>query len=176
MQSNHGYPFPLVTRPRVPRDRSGAPRYLARRWREADDREQCVSDAAAVLNALETASARGSLVWVEPRRATSSAGVTASGDVVLTRLGRSLAAQYPRPSELSLCPDGALCELLRAKDLYSEVTASKPVAQTYEPERLRVTRGGLQPRDARCLVGPAAAGFLDSPDRIIAKSDDELCA
>lgn len=123
MQSNHGYPSPLVTRPRVPRGRSGAPRYLARRWREADDREQCVSDAAAVLNALESARARGSLVWVEPRRATSSAGVTASGDAVFTRLGRFLAAQYPRPSEPS-CPDGTLCELFRAKDLYSEVTAS----------------------------------------------------
>lgn len=74
MRSTHGYPFPMVTRPRVPRDRAGAPRYLARRWREADDREQCVSDAAATLNALESARARGSLVWVEPRRASSGAG------------------------------------------------------------------------------------------------------
>eukprot|EP00972_Heterocapsa_arctica_P105632 15562629-Heterocapsa_arctica.AAC.1 len=70
------YPFPLVRRPGVRRDRRGLPRYLARRLLEAERHEGLLVEALASLNALESSRASGKMQCVEPRQATTDDEVT----------------------------------------------------------------------------------------------------
>ena len=54
----------------------------------------------------------------------------------------TLADCLPAPSRLELCPDGALCALLRSRDVY-DVEQSLAVAP-YAPEKLKVLLGKIE--------------------------------
>ena len=85
------------------------------RWRRAPLHASLVSDGVAALNALEAWSARG----VGSAGRSSPNGLPRTGpstqSAVLNFLGRALV--FPQPNEHDLRLDGALCELLRSKDL-----------------------------------------------------------
>ena len=107
-------------------------------------------DAAAALNALASARARGLPKPVWPSRMPRGRELSKAQLSTWRRLGAVASATAPRPLEYDLCPSGALPELLKAKDLYD---TDVPVAvAAYDPERVSVTSKRLEPKDARLLV------------------------
>lgn len=114
----HGSPFPLAFRYAGPPDRGGGPRYLARRRRRHATAEVLVEGGVSALNALEKARGDGVLLLEAPRRVEAVEELSLVQDLVLRNLGRAATACLPQPQERDLCPDGALYELLRAKDVY----------------------------------------------------------
>ena len=85
--------------------------------------------------------------------------------------GASGGEAFSETREHLLRPGGALCELLKTKDVYDVM---HPTTQLpYDRAKLRVVRGGLAPKPAADLVGPTAAEFLRDPGRHIIKSDAE---
>ena len=174
MDDSHGSPFPLLLRPSFKEDRGGVPmpRHAKRRLNERARDEGILEAAVVSLNALNVAGGSGEL-WPEPpRRAKTEGEITATREAVLNNLGRAHALCKPQPAERDLCPDGALCELLKTKDLYEGESIS--TTASYEPDKLRVLKGGIKPKDAKELVGGAAAKFLLEPDRYIVLPDAEL--
>ena len=170
--SRHGCPFPLELRA-VPENRR-VPRYLARRLRKRASKEELVSDAVRSLNALYFARASGVLSVEEPRHASFDRKVSATNDLVLNSLGRCVSMHWPRPSEFDVSPDGALCELLKSRDIYD--TEPDTTTRPYESGKVRVLAGKLHPKDAKDLVGSYARRFLEDPRRYIFKSDSEINA
>lgn len=167
-----GYPFPLVLRPPHEEDRRCLPRYQAQRRARGDVVEDLLSEAIVSLNAMESSRAGTRLPLAAATRAATSSEVGPSRDAVLNRLGRAAARHLPRPRKHLLCPDGALCELLKTKDVYDVM---HPTTQLpYDRTKLRVVRGGLAPKPAADLVDPSAAEFLRDPGRHIIKPDAEL--
>ena len=173
MASSHGSPFPLLLRPSLEVERKGVlPRYIRRRRKEHALAEQIVEGALASLNALNDAGGGGEL-WPEPpRRATTSGEITAAREAVLCNVGRAHALCLPRPAESVAYPEGALCELLRTRDLYEGEAV--PTTATFDPDKLRVLKGGIQPKDAKELVGGTAAKFLEEPERYIVLPECDL--
>ena len=167
----HGAPFPLVLRASAD-DRRGAPRYLARRHRRHAAAEELVAGGVAALNALVTARGNGLLVLEEPRRVQSEDQLSVSQDAVLRNLGRAASACLPVPCEREMFEDGALCELLRAKDVY-DLGQDTSVAP-YDKDKLAVLRGATRPLDAKHLVGEKARQYLEYPDRLIVLPPDQL--
>ena len=163
--SGHGFPFPLslLEPPAAGMGDRSVPRYLARRLRRAARLDGLLSEAAGSLNALAAARAGGRLDPQPPRRAPLSATPSTTRACV-SHLAHSIGRHLPAPAEEAICPDGALCELLRTPDLYAVGTAGPA---PYVADRLRVTRGELRPQDARLLVGEDARVFLDDPLKYI---------
>eukprot|EP00972_Heterocapsa_arctica_P077050 11362861-Heterocapsa_arctica.AAC.1 len=58
---------------------------------------------------------------VVPRQATTADEITPTQDSVLRRLGRA-----PQPLERDLHPDGALCALLKVRDMYATLESGTP--------------------------------------------------
>ena len=58
-------------------------------------------------------------------------------------------------------PDGALCELLLAHDIYD--ADQSVAAASYGAGQLKVLCGTSTPKYAKHLVGPTAWGFLEAP-------------
>eukprot|EP00972_Heterocapsa_arctica_P021989 3233962-Heterocapsa_arctica.AAC.1 len=54
---------------------------------------------------------------IEPRQATTADEVTPTQNSVLRRLGRALGDALPQPLEQDLHSDGALCALLKVRDM-----------------------------------------------------------
>ena len=163
--SGHGFPFPLslLEPPAVGKGDRAVPRYFARRQRRAASLDGLLSEAAGSLNAFAAARAGGRLDPQPPRRATPNATPSTTRACV-SHLAHSISRRLPAPKEEAICPDGALCELLRTLHFYAVGTAGPA---PYVADRLRVTRGELRVQDARLLVGEDARVFLDDPLKYI---------
>ena len=136
---SHGFQFPLLLRPGQSGDERGVPRYLARRRRRQARSETMVSHAVCWLNALASARGNGRLQLEAPCRAESEAEISQTRNLVLCYIGRACKTVPLHSDACEATPDGALCELLRAKDLY-DVDVDSSVA-AFDPAKLRVLRG-----------------------------------
>ena len=165
--ASHGSPFPLLLRPANNSERKELPRYLKRRLGRRDCVEFLIADAVSALNALHGARANMPLDPQQARRAKTDSELGAVRSSCLNVIGRCASLALPRPVERSLFQDGALCELLRAKDMYDpDVHAG---SAPYDASRLKVLRGGSVPKDAQALVGDRARIFLEDPDKYIVR-------
>jgi len=63
------------------------------------------------------------------------------------------------PPPPGLTPAGAMTEITASRDLYGDTPAH---LAAYEPSKLRVTKGDVQPKDARTLLPAAAAAMLQN--------------
>ena len=104
--------FPLRVATQATRDRRGAPRYLARRLRAADDRDSLSEDAVRSLNSLAEARGNGRFAR-RPVCRIEKDKLTEGEQLALSRVGGALRGSLPRPAERDICSDGALCELLK---------------------------------------------------------------
>jgi hypothetical protein len=93
-----------------------------------------------------------------------------SGDAVLCKLGRAIQANLPQPAEADAKPEGALCELLLCRDVYSLDVES--ITAPYDADKLRVRKGDL----ARELFGEDPRRFLDSPDELFVLPLEDFAA
>ena len=93
-------------------------RCLAKRLRAARESEALVANAVRALNALAEARGDGGLQLVPPSRAEPDACLSAAQSSALNNIGRAVKACLSVPKPAELFPDGALCELLRSRDVY----------------------------------------------------------
>ena len=78
----------------------------------------------------------------------------------------------PCLSEPVSTPSAALKDLLHSDDLYM-VSAGAALAP-YNPLKLRVTRGDLQPKEIESLVSDDARRMIAAPHEYILKSSEDL--
>ena len=89
--------FPLRVATQATRDRRGAPRYLARRLRVADDRDSPSHDAVRSVNSLAEARGNGRFARWPVRR--NGKYKLAEGELLaLSRVGGALRGSLPRPT------------------------------------------------------------------------------
>ena len=130
--------FPLRVATQATRDRRGAPRYLARRLRAADDRDSLFEDAVRSLNSLAEARGNGRFArW--PVRRIGKDKLTEGELLALSRVGGALRGSLPRPAERDICADGAFCELLKCRNFHD--TDQSVSAAEYDPSQVRVLVG-----------------------------------
>ena len=169
---SHGFPFPLLLRPGQSGDDRGVPRYLVRRRRRQARSESMVSDAVCALNALASARGNGRLQLEAPRRAKSEAEISQTRDLVLCHIGRACKTVLSHSDACEATPDGALCELLRAKDL-DDIDVDSSVA-AYDPSKLKVLRGETRPKLASGLVGERGRYYLEHAHTLIERPAEEI--
>ena len=131
--------FPLRLRGWQTPTGCGGRRYLARRRRLWESSEWLVARSVRALNGLAANRGDGSLAFAEPQAAQPDAPLSAAEHSALNNIGRAVKACLPVPDRTTEYPDGALCELLRCRDLYdsSESLAVMPD----DPAKLEVVRG-----------------------------------
>ena len=82
--------------------------------------------------------------------------------VILDSIVRRVGAAGPQPSGLD--EDTALRELLACRDLYSQEPKNLTL---YDPDKLKVLRGRVTPKDARRLLPPGTATMLHNFEEFI---------
>ena len=165
--------FPLRLRCLQGAGKDDPRRYIARRLRAREQSEVYLARAVRALNALADARGDGVLRLSAPSYAVPGDPLSAAQSTALGNLSRSIRACLPAPARSDLCADGALCALLRSRDIY-DVEQSCAV-QPYDPDKLKVLRGQTVPKDARALVGDTAGEFLlHSATRIERAADDPV--
>ena len=122
------------------------------------------------LNSLAAARAGVRLSVGATPHIVDTSQLTASQSSVVRWLGTS-AGPYLTPPE-DLQREEALEELLHCKDLYEVGDAS--MREPYDADRLRVTKGDLQPREISTVCGEDALPYILSPGRFIVKGSEEL--
>ena len=87
----------------------------------------------------------------DPAVSCSGVPLSAAEHSVLNNIGRAAKACLPAPDCAAEYPDGALCELLKSRDIY-DVDSVAPAA-AYDPSRVKILRGETRPKLARGLFG-----------------------
>ena len=130
--------------------------------------------AVRALNALAVGRGDGVVHLVAPSYAVPGDPLSAAQSSALDNIGRAVKACLPAPSCSELYPDGALCELLRSRDIY-DVQQSLTVTP-YDAEKLKVLRGGTRPRGAKALVGERAREYLEHATALIERPAADIDA
>ena len=134
--------------------------------------EGYVARGVRALNALAADRGTGTLLVEEPKLATEADPLSPAQHAALGNIARGVKACLPAPDPAITYPDGALCELLRSRDVY-DATESLSMAP-YDAEKLKVLRGATRPLDAKALVGDEARRYLEMADELIVLPAEEL--
>eukprot|EP00971_Amphidinium_carterae_P232975 4623834-Amphidinium_carterae.1 len=166
----HGYPFPLCLRLER-RENRGKLSSAARRQRELVER--LLERGVAALNSLECARGNGVLSLGRPSRVESSL-LSRTQSAVLGRLARRAIQMLPKPSPTTEWPGGALRELLKCRDLYSE--EQNLATADYDPSKLKILRGETRPKPVERLLDGEVKKWITNPDKFIVKPPEEIAA
>ena len=141
------------------------PLALCRRALRSGDRESWLSwslgRAAVCLSGLSCAHPRRPLLAGLGARDLDHQRLSAWQSRALERLRRQLLRSWPPPDDSS--GQDALEQILHSDDLYT-VTAGAALG-SYSPDKLRVTKADLHPREVSELTSAAAAKFIAEPHR-----------
>lgn len=143
-------------------------RFVLRRARREALVDDLVPDSVLALNVLAEARA-GRCLRVGGPPPPPDRQISAPQAAIMARLRRCARATFPAPP--ASC-DGAVGALLDCEDLYR--LADSSTRRPFNIDRLKICKADLRVKYLGDVLTGEARAFLDDPDGLIAKTDEEL--